>query len=376
LTEHPGHTLQPSIRVTCLTKRWQHHTASGGYDRLARELGGDLLQRRAASGMAHRAARVWWRYHTGSGAYLLDYRYEDWVAEWEVLAKSAVNPPDAVHVLYGDEQLDLLLRRRSLLRCALVATFHLPTSRVRQRFERAQRGLTGGVDAAVVVSSSQLDGFRQWFGDERVVYIPHGIDVEQFSPGPVQPRRDKVRLVAVGDHMRDWETLHRVIDECNVRKLPVEFDVVVRQHYWPYLTGCANTRLHTGIPEADLIALYRNADALLLPLVDSTVCQAVLESLACGTPVITTAAGGIGDYVNDACAWLFPPNEVATIVELIREICTDPAVAASRRQAAREKALDFDWRRVAAGLHEVYAAVTRGEAAASAATAWAPGSAA
>ena len=78
--------------------------------------------------------RKTWKKRTNTGAYLLDYRLEDWLAEQQLLAKCLLNPPDVVHVLFGDEQLDLLLRRRRMLRCPLVATFHLPAERVRRRF--------------------------------------------------------------------------------------------------------------------------------------------------------------------------------------------------------------------------------------------------
>ena len=133
------------------------------------------------------------------------------------LAQSRFKRPDVVlHLLYGDEQLDVLLRRRRLLGCPLIATFHLPTTRdvVKMRFEQLQKNLLGGIDAAVVVSKSQLPDFQRWLGPERVVYIPHGIDTQRFCPDGRRLHRDVVRLVIVGDHMRDLEAMHRIADEC------------------------------------------------------------------------------------------------------------------------------------------------------------------
>src|SRR6185295_2760099 len=106
--------------------------------------------------------------------------------------------------LNGDEQLDWLLRRRRLLPCPLVATFHLPPNRVRERFEKSQKHLLSGIDLAVVVSRSQLQDFRNWLGADRVVYVPHGIDTDRFCPGERPARRDGVRLITAGHHMRDW----------------------------------------------------------------------------------------------------------------------------------------------------------------------------
>jgi len=79
--------------------------------------------------------------------------------------------------------------------------------------------------------------------------------------------------------------------------------------------------------------------------------------LACGTPVISTAVGGIPDYVDDTCGWLFEKGEVGRIVDLIGGICNEQEIASSRRGAARTKALVFSWKRVAEKMRTVYEAV-------------------
>jgi len=303
-------------------------------------------------------------------SYLLDYRYEDLLAERRLLARSRLQKPDVVHVLYGDDQLDLLLRSRWLLPCPLIASFHLPTFRVEDRFERHQKHLLAGIDAAIVVSRSQLKDFRCWLGWDKVVFVPHGIDTRKFCPGDYQPQQRRVRLLIVGEHMRDWEASHRIIDECNARNLPVQIDAVIGQVLWPFLTGCANTRLHDGISEDDLIKLYRQADALLIPVIDSTANNALLESLACGTPVISNSIGGVPDYVDETCGWLFGKGEVFGIVKLIEKICSNPEMAWSRRESARRKSLEFSWDRVAKQVVAVYEAVAGGDSPAEAVAAW------
>ena len=118
--------------------------------------------------------------------------------------------------------------------------------------------------------------------------------------------------------------------------------------------------IQVGIPEAELIALYRNADAILVPMVDATANNAVLESLACGTPVISTAIGGMPDYIDPKSGWLFPKGAVAPVVDLLKRISADRSVAESRREAARIQALKFDWKKVAAQVHDLYSAVIKG----------------
>jgi len=350
--------MNPDIRVMALTKRWSHHTTSGGYDHLAQAVGAEIVWRPARSRWWwHRLARSWWRKHTQISRYLLDYQYEDLRAERNLLRQARLRRPEVVHVLYGDEELDLLLRQRSRLPCPLVATFHLPGQRARERFESFHKDLLNGIDAAVVVSRCQLPDFRRWLGSERVFYVPHGIDTQRFTPGVNLPQRREVRLLTVGHHMRDFEALRRIMDECDARGLPVQFDLVLPRQNRPSFTECSNARLQTDIGEPELIRRYQEADALLLPVMDATANNSVLESLACGTPVITNAVGGMPDYVNDRCGWLFAPGNVDGMVELIAEICHHREIASLRREAARRQALEFDWTCIARQMHAVYMAV-------------------
>jgi glycosyltransferase involved in cell wall biosynthesis len=361
------------MNIVCLTKRWQHHTASGGYDRLAQETRATVVQRSEVSGFLHLALRALWRMRSRTDIYLMDYRYKDFLAEWRLLAASWFRKPDVVHVLYGDEQLDLLLRSRWLLPSPLIATFHLPTLLVRDRFEQWQKHLLAGIDAAIVLSRCQLKDFQCWLGPDKVVHVPHGIDTRRFRPGDDDPQRRQLRLIMVGENMRDWEASHRIIDECHARQLPVEIDAVLKRELWSVFTGCTNLRLHSGISEDQLIRLYREADALLVPVVDSTANNAVLEALACGTPVISNSVGGITDYVDETCGWLFGKSEVLGIVNLIEQLCHNPEIARARRESARLKSLEFSWDRVAEQMAAIYEAVADGDSPADALAAFEQG---
>jgi glycosyltransferase involved in cell wall biosynthesis len=293
-----GRTITDELRVTCVVKRWEHHTASGGYDQLAGAIGAEVVRRVACKSIPRHIQSRLWDWLLPHKPYLLDYRYGDWLAEIRVLRRSWRRPPDIVHVLYGDEQLDLLLRWRRLLSCPLIATFHLPPYRVRERFEKTQKHLLPGIDLAVVVARNQLQAFEEWLGADRVIYIPHGIDTDRFCPGERQPGRQGVRLVTVGHHMRDWKALDEIIDQCRARNLAVRFDVVALEHGVSASADRTNVHFHRRILEEHLIQLYREADALLIPVYEGTANNAALEALACGTPVISNAVGGIPDMLT------------------------------------------------------------------------------
>jgi glycosyltransferase involved in cell wall biosynthesis len=350
------------MRVTCLTKRWDHHTKSGGYDRLATAVGANVVERGVVDGLALKAARKLWLRRTKTAGYLLDYQFGDFLAELKVLTSSFITPPDILHVLYGDEQLDQLIKHRTLLRCPLVVSFHLPSYRVADRFDVLQPDIRKTIDAAIVLATDQVRCFAKWIDPERIVYVPHGIDTERFCPAERTSDRAGLHLLIVGSHMRDWSVTHNVIDRVAQLGLPIVFHIVTGWPYCYHFTGCRNVRFHSEISELELIALYRQSDALLLPVVDSTANNSVLEGLACGTPVISTRVGGIPDYVDDSCGWLFAKGEVEPIVRLVERLHSEPDHAASRRGRARQQALKFDWQEIAKKLELVYGAVAEGRA--------------
>jgi glycosyltransferase involved in cell wall biosynthesis len=350
------------MQVTCLVKRWEHHTASGGYDRLALAVDATIIERQRVHGLGAKIAQKIWRRCTATDAYLVDYQFGDWLAEIRALAMATLNPPDVLHVLYGDEQLDQLIRLRGLLRCPLVASFHLPSHRVAPRFEIFQRQIASTIDAAVVLAKNQVGPFEQWICPRKVVYIPHGIDTNRFCPAERKSTHGRLKLLIVGSHMRDWNVIHGVIDRANQIGLPVEFHVVTGEQYLSYLTCCENTFTHSGINEAELIALYRESDALLVPVIDCTANNSVLEGLSCGTPVISTLVGGMPDYVDESCGWLFEKGRVEPIVDLLRRLSDCREIAESRRNKARIQALKFDWHQIARRMLVVYQAVIAGRA--------------
>jgi len=82
----------------------------------------------------------------------------------------------------------------------------------------------------------------------------------------------------------------------------------------------------------------------------------IAEAMACGRPVIATAAGGAAELVDDGVdALAVPPNDAAALADAIRRLAGDAALRARLGAAGRAKAERwFDRARLAAEVAPIY----------------------
>jgi glycosyltransferase involved in cell wall biosynthesis len=75
----------------------------------------------------------------------------------------------------------------------------------------------------------------------------------------------------------------------------------------------------------------------------------LLEAAAAGLPIVTSDVGGCGDIVEHGrSGWLLPPGDAGALAAAIAEALDDPVRAAAMAAAARRRAEDFSWPRIAA----------------------------
>ncbi|QYN34580.1 glycosyltransferase family 4 protein [Pseudonocardia sp. DSM 110487] len=119
------------------------------------------------------------------------------------------------------------------------------------------------------------------------------------------------------------------------------------------------------LPDADLAALLRAVDAVVLPSRYEPFGIVALEAAAAGAPLVASTAGGLGEVVVDGETGVsFAPGDVAGLATAVGAVLANPAAAARRARAARKRlGSTFEWSRIAADTASVYAAATRSGAA-------------
>src|SRR5262249_37888964 len=156
-------------------------------------------------------------------------------------------------------------------------------------------------------------------------------------PGPRDEARaalgiapDGPLIVTVG-HVQPVKGQHDLVPalaRVRSRRGPVRLALIGNDRYDPRYTRLVRRRAPAGglggevsflgqqAPEG--VALWlRAADLFVLPSYHEGCCNAVLEALACGTPVVATRVGDNAEYVGEASGRLVPAGDVAALAAAI-----------------------------------------------------------
>jgi glycosyltransferase involved in cell wall biosynthesis len=74
---------------------------------------------------------------------------------------------------------------------------------------------------------------------------------------------------------------------------------------------------HSKISNEKLLSIYHNTDILLIPLLDCTANNALLEGTACGLPIITNDVGGVKSYTNETFTSYFKKGDATSMIDKI-----------------------------------------------------------
>lgn len=260
-------------------------------------------------------------------------------------------PPEICHFLYADRDFWLSGRSGAGRRGAIVCTYHQERGHL-DRFVPDKRCL-GTADAIVAVARAQAEMLSEFVERERVFWVPLGVDTDFYRPID-RPPRDSRRLLLVGDHLRDFETLSALASLLAEKDPTIEIETVTSPPRRDLLCQLANVNARTEISDGELLEAYQAADLLLLPLIDSTANNALLEGLSCGLPAVVSDVGGVRDYVDSTCASLVRAGDVHGMCRAVLGLLDDRELRLRMGTACRARALSFRWSLIADRHIEIY----------------------
>jgi len=202
----------------------------------------------------------------------------------------------------------------------------------------------------VLAPSRELARRLRDIGIDHVCCQPLGVNTHIFAPG----RRD-ARLrerLGLAPHTRLLVYAGRFTRE---KKLHLLLEAIgrLRDPYHLIMIGSGNalppSKRVTYLPfqhdPCELARLIASCDLLVHPGDQETFGLIVLEAMACGIPVVGTAAGGVGELVESDTGLLVQPDNASALAEGIHDAYQqDRALVGAN---ARRKALErYDWNAV------------------------------
>lgn len=221
---------------------------------------------------------------------------------------------------------------------------------------------------------------------ERIDVVPCGFDPDEFWPVTLDARQQ----LGIDRHEFVVLQLGRIVPRKGIDNVIRAAAILQRQHDVPVrlLVVGGNSELPDPATTPELGRLMRLADELGIADAVTFTGQrrrgqlryyysaanvfvttpwyepfgiTPVEAMACGTPVIGTAVGGIKTTVVDGeTGYLVPPNDPAALAERLLWLQRHPHVAQRLGWAGMRRAYQqFTWRNVAALIAAVYESVTQ-----------------
>lgn len=218
-----------------------------------------------------------------------------------------------------------------------------------------ERRLKQRVMGSIAPSRLRIVGPSRWIssfarqseilGRFKVNTIPYGIDTSVFHPVEkslaraalgVNPGRRIVGMIA--DNLGDERKGSRHLNEA-LQSMGNEQPLVVTVGKTATDASFSYERLNLGpLANDGLIRLFYSAlDLFVCPSLQDNLPNTVLESMACGTPVIGSNVGGIPDMVRPGeTGWLFPAGDATALAAALREALDHPEQCSDYGHNARQ----------------------------------------
>ncbi len=225
-------------------------------------------------------------------------------------------------------------------------------------------------DVVIVPSAATAGALAGYFPALKPAVVPEGVgpefrplpggEIENFRRGKALPARFCLYHGSNKPHknLASLLTAFSLVADLTV-------SLVISGHVDPRLPrptprglGSDRVRWLGPVSDADLVGLLNAADVFVYPTLAEGFGLPVLEAMACGRPVVTSAGTAPAEVAGDA-AILVNPRDPAEVARAVSRVLADRDLAEKLGRKALVRAAEFSWERAAARTLEVYLRAAR-----------------
>jgi len=241
-----------------------------------------------------------------------------------------------------------------------------------RRQVRSARRVFGAMDAVVAHSEHSAARLRNEVGlyPDKVRVIPHGAfdyltKLPEEKPLPAELEGAQGPVILSFGLLRPYKGVENLLEA---------FGRVAATHPDAELWIVGNPRMDVEplrraaseaggrvrlvtrfVDDAEIPAIFRRADLVVLPYLDAEHSGVLYTGLAFGKPLVLSAVGGFPEVAETGAARLVPPGDTAALTTTLEELVGDEAARAELAAAAtRAAAGPFSWNESARRTIDLY----------------------
>ena len=198
-------------------------------------------------------------------------------------------------------------------------------------------------DLLFVLSQKAADTFRvQGFPEEKLYYLPRGVDVERFKPGVRPP----IFRAVFSGALIERKGIHHLLEawhRLDLKEAELWLVGAVHDEAKPHLKKYWRDNIRVVGFARDVENYLSQGTVHIFPSQCEGSAKVVYEAAACGLPHITTREAG--DVVNDGVEGIIiQPGNVGELAAAILELYRHPEKVERMGEAARRRVVDnFTW---------------------------------
>jgi len=220
----------------------------------------------------------------------------------------------------------------------------LPTTTPPAHIVRREEAIYALADAIAVPSNVARRSFIQMgVPADKLHVIPYGVRLDKFtptqSPPPALPLSDSFEVLFAGQISlrKGIPYLLQAFARLHHPRAHLTLVGAVQDDIRPMLAVLPTTNVTFigSIPQPELARLMSRSHVLALPSIEEGLALVMAQALACGCPVVATAATGAEDLFSDGVeGFIIPPRDPIALADRLQQLADDRDLRARMSAAA------------------------------------------